>query len=193
MSRVPALYTWSDVQLLEFTVSNYSADFDASSVYLSTKCKSGGATPSNWKAGDPIPAVQGNYQAVPGKNGTPDGYRYKVRDPARPSNYHVQGSMLVPGVSGEVWTTRWPAVTSFDMGVWSSKPDRDEPLGRISWTWYHEDFRTKVGTSLTDPNEGTAITYFKDGPFYVADYVIDKPGGYIQQAKLRVYVYIWEG
>jgi hypothetical protein len=79
------------------------------------------------------------------------------------------------------------------MGVWSSKPDRDEPLGRISWTWYHEDFRTKVGTSLTDPNEGTAITYFKDGPFYVADYVIDKPGGYIQQAKLRVYVYIWEG
>jgi hypothetical protein len=197
MSRVPALYSWCDVQLLEFTVSQFAYDFDPSTVYLSTKRKPGSATPSNWKAGDPIPAVPGNSEALPGKGGTPDGYRFKVRDPARPYNYHVQGSMLVPNTNspGEAWTTRSPAVTSFDMGVWCTRPGWDDPLGRVSWTFYHDDIRKNFGKPpvTADQNDGVAITYSKDGPFYVADYVIDNPDGYLKQVKLRVYVYIWEG
>jgi len=152
---------------------------DPASVYLSTKWKEGSSAAS---------ASCEGYQETPDGSG----YRYKVRDPGRPP-YTQRGNMLFgPEDSTSV---RGPALTSYQMGFWSSRPGPDQLVGRFDYTFYHEEFRKNAGNPPLGVEEtnGASVKYYKDGPFYVGDFVIDDPGYYIKQVKLRVYVYIWEG
>ncbi|MFQ5810498.1 MAG: hypothetical protein ACE5JM_12840, partial [Armatimonadota bacterium] len=76
---------------------------------------------------------------------------------------------------------------------WDYDPDDGNDLvGDVSFTFYHEDFWKNVGVELTSKQEGYSVKYYKDGRFYVGDFTFAPAGVYLQQVKLRVYVYIWD-
>jgi len=75
-------------------------------------------------------------------------------------------------------------------GVW---------VGGLSRTFLYDDIlkragaRTRYAPEPLADDPDTLAAYYQEGPYYVAHYVLNNPGGYLSQLEFKVYVRVWQG
>ncbi|HCU36401.1 MAG TPA: hypothetical protein DGT21_13410 [Armatimonadetes bacterium] len=205
--NVPVVYSWAEVQLLDFTVIK---DLDSDSgeqqppmeVYVSGGF--GGCGEYKWNP-------QFRHDLL-GNEDEDLGYDLRFWDwdvvpkqqvvVAKPSPppCRQEGGVLLPLFhKGPLEPMPY---TYTEIGLWDADPGRDDLIGIFSRTFYHDEMRrlaTEPATAgkwiISGANtlKPSRVKYQREGPFYTAEIIAHNTGNWIDEIHLKVWLYIWEG
>ena len=113
-----------------------------------------------------------------------------ITKPRRPDSYKQGDYLLNAGGASQLHPIPY---THYSVSIMDQDAGSDFLAGELGFTFYHEDFYKNVGKQLYSKKYDYHAKYYRDGPFYVGDFIINNPGLYLSEVRMRVYVYIWEG
>ena len=205
--NVPVLWSWAEVQLLDFTVS---ADLDAGEDMQSPPMEVyvtggyGGSGGYKWN-----PYFRRN---IWGSENEGKGYNFKfwdwdvnanekvvVRQPAPPQARQEGGVLQPPSIEQTIQAVPY---TYAEIGLWDADPGPDDFIGLFSRTFYHDEIRRLA----TDPSTAGQWMYsgvqtanpsrmkcMKEGPYYTCEIIAHNTGNWLDEVHVKAWVYIWEG
>ncbi|MFV1958300.1 MAG: hypothetical protein ACC662_02685, partial [Planctomycetota bacterium] len=111
------------------------------------------------------------------------------------------GTPVTTKVGRRPWTVDvagYDPVSCFyvEAGFYDQDPGDDQLIGLFTRTFYLEDFLKYLGRKgvyTTTDGGRTQVSYYRDGPYVIGDFVFKEPGGALSELRLRVTARIWEG
>jgi hypothetical protein len=205
--NVPVLFSWAEVQLLDFTVLK---DLDAGNDEQQSPMEVyvvggfGGSGEYRWNPwfrrdllGDEDESLGYNLKFWDWD--VKAGQKVAVSTPAPPPTKQEGGMLLPLFHQGPLPATPY---TYTEIGLWDGDPGQDEFIGIFSRMFYHDEMRRLAtdpatrnkwifsGTQTLKPSK---VRYSKEGPFYTAEIIAHNTGNWLDEIHVKVWLHIWEG